>query len=450
MSDTQLHLQAHSAHYRLDVLKVQQQLSASGVPERLTQPVWAASCGPCRRSSSSSCSGSSPACRSSSAPRISQPAAASSSRLQDDNREERERLQQLSKGFSVWSPNCQNIVLKMEIKAASKSHLFYLSISCIMSVWSRGLNVQRISISIRQNISSMFVRTELALTVLEEERLCALIGSFPLQPLEVQLSLSLLLSARPRSLLVLLQRNSQSVRRTSPHSIIQPLFIYSFSSTLSHHPLQQELQFLRPLVVVLCLVQLLLDDLQTNVIKTSFYSRAAPQISPIWTPLTSFSLCLMSLMNLNVFSKISGLYSPDRSSNRGSLNVWAKATHRNRIRSSVRSSRDEQTRCRRKVFLTHRLPDGDDLTEKRSRSLGRNLHRPENTNTHSVSRRDRAAVCPQRTWNQWTWWDQQPGSAVVLKLAGWATSFFEEGCVWIRPNNKVILLKYSALLSKWT
>lgn len=103
----------------------------------------------------------------------------------------------------------------MEIKAESKSHLFYLSISCKMSVWIRGLKVQRFSISIRQNISFTFVRTELALTVLEEERPCALIGSLPLQPLEVQLSLSLLLSARPRSLLVLLQRNSQSVSNVS-------------------------------------------------------------------------------------------------------------------------------------------------------------------------------------------------------------------------------------------
>lgn len=40
--------------------------------------------------------------------------------------------------------------------------------------------------------------------------------------------------------------------------------------------------------------------------------------------LTSFSLCRMSLMNLYVFSKISGLYSPDKSSNRGSLSVWGQ------------------------------------------------------------------------------------------------------------------------------
>ena len=117
----------------------------------------------------------------------------------------------------------------------------------------------------------------------------------------MQLSLSLLLSARPRSLLVLLQRNSQSVsqsvsqsdrqtdRRTYVRLHIQSFNLYSFvwatsdsCVCVSHHPLQEELQFLRPLVVVLRLVQLLLDDLQTNgVIKTSFDRRAAPQISPI-------------------------------------------------------------------------------------------------------------------------------------------------------------------------
>lgn len=46
---------------------------------------------------------------------------------------------------------------------------------------------------------------EAFLTFLEEERPGALIGSFSLLPLELQLSLSLLLSALPRSLLVVLQ-----------------------------------------------------------------------------------------------------------------------------------------------------------------------------------------------------------------------------------------------------
>lgn len=62
------------------------------VPGRLTQlspsaAVWAASCGPSPRSSSSFCSGSSPVCRSSSVPGISQPVAASSSRLQKNKEE---------------------------------------------------------------------------------------------------------------------------------------------------------------------------------------------------------------------------------------------------------------------------------------------------------------------------------------------------------------------------
>ena len=128
-SDSQLHLQADPTHYRLDVLRVQQRLSGSGVPERLMQPVWAASCGPCRRSSSSSCSGSSPACHSSSAPRISQPAAASSSRLQDD-REEKERLQQSSEGFCVcssWSWRRRFIIYCWLFI------LTYLTLSCLIN-----------------------------------------------------------------------------------------------------------------------------------------------------------------------------------------------------------------------------------------------------------------------------------------------------------------------------
>lgn len=55
---------------------------------RLMQPVWAASCGPFQRSSSSSYSGSFLVCRSSSAPGIFQPAAVSSYRLQKNNKED--------------------------------------------------------------------------------------------------------------------------------------------------------------------------------------------------------------------------------------------------------------------------------------------------------------------------------------------------------------------------